>query len=61
MTEKEKQIIKKVVTENISCSDCMKLGLFNDCNAKKKSCEQTVSEWFDEVMEQENDNRQIRR
>lgn len=58
MTEKEKQkqLIKKIVTENFSCSYCKELGLFDvfvDCNAKKKSCEQTVSEWFDEVMEQE--------
>ena len=55
MTEKEKQkqLIKKIVTENFSCTYCKELGLFDDCNAKKKSCEQTVSEWFDEVMEQE--------
>ena len=53
MTEKEKQVIKEVVTENFSCSYCVELGLFNDCNAKKKSCKQTVSEWFDEAMEQE--------
>ena len=54
MTEKEKQkqLIKKIVTENFSCSYCKELGLFDDCNAKKKSCEQIVSEWFDEVMEQ---------
>ena len=53
MTEKEKQVIKEVVIENFSCSYCKELGLFDDCNAKKKSCEQTVSEWFDKVMEQE--------
>ena len=53
MTEKEKQIIKEVVIKNFSCSYCKELGLFDDCNAKKKSCEQIVSEWFDEVMEQE--------
>ena len=55
MTEKEKQkqLIKEIVTENFSCSYCKELGLFDGCNAKKKSCKQTVSEWFDEVMEQE--------
>lgn len=52
MTEKEKQIIKEVVTENFSCSYCRELGLFDDCNARKKSCKQTVYEWFDEVMEE---------
>ena len=54
MTEKEKQkqLIKKIVTENFSCSYCKELGLFDDCNSKKKSCDQIVSEWFDEVMEQ---------
>ena len=54
MTEKEKkkQLIKKIVTENFSCSCWKELGLFDDCNSKKKSCDQIVSEWFDEVMEQ---------
>ena len=54
MTEKEKQkqLIKKIVTENFSCSYCKELGLFDDCNAKKKSCKQILSDWFDEVMEQ---------
>ena len=54
MTEKEKQkqLIKEIVTVNFSCSYCKELGLFDDCNVKKKSCEQIVSEWFDEVMEQ---------
>lgn len=51
MTEKE--LIKEIVTENFSCSYCKELGLFDGCNAKKKSCKQTVSEWFDKVMEQE--------
>lgn len=51
--EKQKQLIKEIVTENFSCSYCKELGLFDDCNAKKKSCEQIVSEWFDKVMEQE--------
>lgn len=50
--EKQKQLIKEIVTVNFSCSYCKELGLFDDCNAKKKSCEQIVSEWFDEVMEQ---------
>ena len=55
MTEKEKQkqLIKEIVTENFSCSYCKELGLFDGCNAKKKSCKQIVSEWFDKVMEQE--------
>ena len=53
MTEKEKQVIKEVVIENFSCSYCKELGLFDGCNAKKKSFKQTFSEWFDEVMEQE--------
>ena len=50
--QKEKQLIKKVVTENFSCSYCKQLGMFDDCNSKKKSCEQILSDWFDEVMEQ---------
>lgn len=53
MTEKEKRVIKEIVTENFSCSYCKELGLFDGCNAKKKSCKQIVSEWFDKVMEQE--------
>lgn len=55
--KKSRELIKEIVVKNFSCSSCKELGLFDDCNAKKKSCEQTVSEWFDEVMEQENDNR----
>lgn len=27
--------------------------MFDGCNAKKKSCKQTVSKWFDKVMEME--------
>ena len=50
--EKQKQLIKKIVTENFSCSYCKELGMFDDCNAKKKSCEQILSDCFDEVMEQ---------
>lgn len=51
--EKQKQLIKKIVTENFSCSYCKELGMFDDCNSKKKSCEQILSDWFDKVMEQE--------
>ena len=50
--EKQKQLIKKIVTENFSCAYCKELGMFDDCNAKKKSCEQILSDWFDKVMEQ---------
>ena len=50
--EKQKQLIKKIVIENFSCSYCKELGMFDDCNAKKKSCEQILSDWFDKVMEQ---------
>ena len=49
--EKEiaKDIIKRTVVENFSCSDCKKLGLFAECTKKEKPCETIVSEWFDEV------------
>lgn len=49
--EKEiaKDIIKRTVVENFSCSDCKKIGLFAECTKKEKLCETIVSEWFDEV------------
>ena len=50
--KKSRELIKEIVVKNFSCSYCKELGLFDDCNAKKKSCERIVSEWFDEVMEQ---------
>ena len=50
--KKSRELIKEIVVENFSCSNCKEIGFFNDCNAKKKSCDQIVSEWFDEVMEQ---------
>ena len=49
--KKCKQIIKRTVVENFSCSDCKKLGLFDKCQKREKSCEEIVSELFDEVME----------
>ena len=51
--KKNRELIKQIVVENFSCSYCKKLGFFSDCEAKKKTCEQLVSEWFDEVMEQD--------
>ena len=50
--KKSRKLIKEIVVENFSCSYCKELRLFNNCNAKKKSCEQILSDWFDEVMEQ---------
>ena len=50
--KKSRELIKEIVVENFSCSNCKEIGLFYDCNSKKKSCDQIVSEWFDEVMEQ---------
>ncbi len=49
--KKNRELIKQIVVENFSCSYCKELGFFNDCEARKKTCEQLVSEWFDEVME----------
>ena len=45
-----KDIIKRTVVENFSCSDCKKIGLFGECTKQEKLCEAIVSEWFDEVM-----------
>lgn len=50
--KKNRGLIKQIVVENFSCSYCKELGFFKDCEAREKSCEQFVSEWFDEVMEQ---------
>ena len=50
--KKNRELIKEIVVKNFSCSYCKELGMFDDCNSKKKSCEQIVSKWFDEVMEQ---------
>ena len=49
---KDKEIIKRTVVENFCCNDCKEIGLFLECQKKKKSCETIVSEWFDKVMEQ---------
>ena len=49
---KDKEIIKRTVVENFCCNDCKEIGLFLECQKKKKSCETIVSDWFDEVMEQ---------
>lgn len=50
--KKCKEIIKRTVVENFNCSDCKELGLFDKCQKKEKSCDQIVSDLFDEVMEQ---------
>lgn len=50
--KKSRKLIKEIVVENFSCSYCKELGMFGDCNSKKKSCDQIVSEWFAEVIEQ---------
>lgn len=50
--KKCKEIIKKIVVENFSCSNCKEIGLFAECQKREKSCETIVSEWFDKVMEQ---------
>ena len=50
--KKNRGLIKQIVVENFSCSYCKELGFFSDCEARKNTCEQLVSEWFDEVMEQ---------
>lgn len=49
--KKCKEIIKRTVVENFSCSKCKELGLFDGCVKKEKPCDQIISEWFDEVME----------
>lgn len=51
MTEKIKELIKKIVVENFCCDDCKEIGIYAECQKKGKSCETFVSEWFDEVME----------
>lgn len=51
--KKCKEIIKRTVVKNFSCSDCKQLGLFSECQKKEKSCEEIVSDLFDEIMEQE--------
>lgn len=48
-----KEIIKRTVVENFSCSDCKELGFFGKCQKKEKPCETILSDWFDEIMEQE--------
>lgn len=48
--KKCKEIIKRTVVENFYCNDCKELGLFDKCQKKEKSCEQIVSDLFDEVM-----------
>ena len=50
--KKCKEIIKRTVAENFCCNDCKKVGLFGECQKKEKLCEEIVSDWFDEVMEQ---------
>lgn len=50
--KKCKEIIKRTVVENFNCSDCKELGLFDICQKKIKSCDQIISDLFDEVMEQ---------
>lgn len=50
--KKCKEVIKRTVVENFCCSDCKEIGLFDECLKKEKSCEQIVSDWFDEVMGQ---------
>lgn len=50
--KKCKEIIKRTVVENFCCSDCKELGLFDICKKKEKSCDQIISDLFDEVMEQ---------
>ena len=50
--KKCKEIIKRTVAENFCCNDCKEVGLFDKCQKKEKSCEEIVSDWFDEVMEQ---------
>lgn len=50
--ENDKEIIKRTVVENFSCSNCKEIGLFAECQKREKSCEQIVSELFDKVMEQ---------
>ena len=49
--KKRKEIIKRTVVENFSCSDCKELGLFDICKKRGKSCDQIISDLFDEVME----------
>ena len=49
--KKNRGLIKQIVVENFSCSYCKELGFFKDCNARKNTCEQLISEWFDEVMD----------
>ena len=36
---KDKEIIKRTVVENFCCNDCKEIGLFLECQKKKKSCE----------------------
>lgn len=48
--KKCKEIIKRTVVENFCCNDCKELGLFDKCQKKEKSCEQIVSDLFDEIM-----------
>ena len=50
--KKCKEIIKRTVVENFCCNDCKEVGLFGECQKKEKLCEEIVSDWFDEVMEQ---------
>lgn len=48
--KKCKEIIKRTVVENFNCSDCKELGLFDKCLKKEKSCDQIVSDLFDDVI-----------
>lgn len=50
--KKCKEIIKRTVVENFNCCDCKELGLFDICKKREKSCDQIISDLFDEVMEQ---------
>lgn len=48
--KKCKEIIKRTVAENFCCNDCKEVDLFGECQKKEKSCEEIVSDWFDEFM-----------
>lgn len=48
--KKCREIIKRNLAENFYCSDCKELGLYSICTGGNKSCEQIVSDWFDEVI-----------
>ena len=43
-------ILKKICIDNIECSDCKKLGVFDLCNDCDRDCEEIRTEVVDQVL-----------